>query len=1024
MGIRIPLFLLALSSVLTWAGAAADPEIDDLQRSEDRFGYFQLGKHVPKRSGWANYVGARTVIHTAIGLPLEIDPKNHSSANRQHMYCNTQVWGFDKTGRPTGKSNHLNNYSFPWSSTFCERRDFAGTNDQLTKRCGTGDNGRLRKSHQGSDCRPPAPVADKYWMIAVEDGVVVRARRNLVELNGTSGIKWKYRHGGAPRDDIVPRNGRGVPVTKGTRLARVTDLVSTSIHLHLESERPAGSDRDNLPSLILAYQRALDVAETPVAGGELQFDDRFEVPNGIGARPCRESEDFSDIGTAATFRFDSYWCHNDSIIGLARDGDHVRLVYHRPRPGIRDAAARNPVLFDGTVTSGALSGQAIWYNRRCTDRTFEVTGESRTIGTVSTMTLTGKRPSFTGPCDRPQFLDETLSFTLIRSETTDGGGTEPDGDGEIVPEFGVRIAGPCGALASSRPIDDFDRFDFASLWCHNGSLMGHVESGSERRFVYFKPKPSLRGSVDRNPTLFDGRIQNGRYSGSSLRFNKACGDPAFDVTGEETSVDGRRTVVLSGRRPVLNSNCAPRRHVEEELKFTFLAKLKEGGSGNQPIEDTSCKEVQSQPAINPAEAIEVSSLWCHDNSVIGMAEDGDARKLFYYKPQDSIRAFAQENPQLLESTVRAGAYEGVLRWTDDVCGSRDSTMAGSQTTIGGVPTITLAGDRPDPDQPCESGARVEKTVKLTFLNSRSVTYGGQDGTSPSGTCRDDPASEAVRRALSGQKLRAFSSAIRSDLAEALRCHAGYLADASIAPGLSLVHFMTQVATETGGIRRLDENMNYSARRLLEVFPTRVTPQKAQELQGKPRQIANHVYGNRLGNRGRHTDDGWTYRGSGFLQLTGRENFRKRGDEVGLPLEENPEMARQPNAGLLAAAAYWTARNINKAAKRDQLVKVRSLVNGGTNGLAEARVWYQRAKSVFMPDTETVPADQSARMDAALGALLVERGFLEATTLETPRGPAEISAGLKAYQRSRGLPETGILDDETLYAITDPREWRN
>ncbi|MDR9781131.1 CHAT domain-containing protein [Rhizobium redzepovicii] len=94
------------------------------------------------------------------------------------------------------------------------------------------------------------------------------------------------------------------------------------------------------------------------------------------------------------------------------------------------------------------------------------------------------------------------------------------------------------------------------------------------------------------------------------------------------------------------------------------------------------------------------------------------------------------------------------------------------------------------------------------------------------------------------------------------------------------HFVAQLATETGGLRLIAENMNYSAERLLQVFPKRVTPEQAKQLANKPVSIANHVYNGRLGNR--FANDGWDYRGSGLIQLTGRGNIAGRGKELGLP----------------------------------------------------------------------------------------------------------------------------------------------
>jgi putative chitinase len=290
-------------------------------------------------------------------------------------------------------------------------------------------------------------------------------------------------------------------------------------------------------------------------------------------------------------------------------------------------------------------------------------------------------------------------------------------------------------------------------------------------------------------------------------------------------------------------------------------------------------------------------------------------------------------------------------------------------------------------------------------------------------------SQGALDALTTDNIRKFSPRAASELVDALVTHRSYLRDAEISTPPRLVHFLTQLATETGGLRRIDENLSYSAKRLTEVF-SRVSREKAKELAGRPVETANYVYGDILGNLGRHTNDGWDYRGSGFIQLTGRYNFRKRGNEVDLPLEARPDIARRPQEGLLAATAYWTARQINAAADADQLKRVRVLVNGKrAHGYEASKIWYRRAQSLFVAGeaaSETGPAvagsPTTEDLQSAVGVLR-ELGFLEQGSEEAGVDEKSLSDALKAYQKSRGLRETGTLDEDTLYEITDPREWK-
>src|SRR5262245_51354881 len=91
----------------------------------------------------------------------------------------------------------------------------------------------------------------------------------------------------------------------------------------------------------------------------------------------------------------------------------------------------------------------------------------------------------------------------------------------------------------------------------------------------------------------------------------------------------------------------------------------------------------------------------------------------------------------------------------------------------------------------------------------------------------------------------------------------------LSTSLVVAHAMAQCSEECDGGVEMMENMNYSAPRLLQVFPTHFTPAQATALQHQPRLIADKAYNGRMGNRP-GTDDGWNFRGQGFSQLTGRD----------------------------------------------------------------------------------------------------------------------------------------------------------
>lgn len=269
-------------------------------------------------------------------------------------------------------------------------------------------------------------------------------------------------------------------------------------------------------------------------------------------------------------------------------------------------------------------------------------------------------------------------------------------------------------------------------------------------------------------------------------------------------------------------------------------------------------------------------------------------------------------------------------------------------------------------------------------------------------------------------LAKFSPRARADLIATMLEQWKLAEDAGISSAVRVTHFMAQMATETGGMVTISENLNYSAERLRQIFPSRVTAQQARNLAGKPVAIANHVYGKRLGNR--LANDGWDYRGSGLIQLTGRGNFSERGKELKLPFEENPEMVRTTVPAFQAAVQYWTARHINAIADTGDLRAVRKAVNGGTHGLDQAGMWLAKARRVL-----TV-ADARARAGDAEESIAIEQtlrslGFLRAPKSGERSAPGDVDSSVKKFQRSRGLPETGKVDEDTFYELTNPDNFR-
>jgi len=224
-----------------------------------------------------------------------------------------------------------------------------------------------------------------------------------------------------------------------------------------------------------------------------------------------------------------------------------------------------------------------------------------------------------------------------------------------------------------------------------------------------------------------------------------------------------------------------------------------------------------------------------------------------------------------------------------------------------------------------------------------------------------------------------------------------LNDYGIASRLRIAHFMAQVTHECAGFRTTEEFASGAA------------------YEGRED----------LGNV--HRGDGRRYKGRGLIQLTGRANYRRIGERLDLPLEENPALAAEPVTSLKIACEYWRHRGINDAADRDDLIRATRLVNGGLNGLEDRRRYLRKAKDAlaaidglrvaFEEGGATVVLHRGAFGDAVeeLQQRLSERGF--GLAVDGDFGPATELA-VRLFQERCGLDVDGIVGRKTWAALRD------
>ncbi len=156
--------------------------------------------------------------------------------------------------------------------------------------------------------------------------------------------------------------------------------------------------------------------------------------------------------------------------------------------------------------------------------------------------------------------------------------------------------------------------------------------------------------------------------------------------------------------------------------------------------------------------------------------------------------------------------------------------------------------------------------------------------------------------------------------------------------LRLSHFLAQCGHESAGFKAIQENLNYGAKGLLGIFKKYFpTEAKALQYERKPEKIANLVYGSRMGNGDEASGDGYKFRGRGYIQLTGKNNYAAFGKAINEDITANPDLV-STKYPLLSAAWFWSSNSLNaladKGADDASVTAITKRVNGGTIGLPD------------------------------------------------------------------------------------------
>lgn len=164
--------------------------------------------------------------------------------------------------------------------------------------------------------------------------------------------------------------------------------------------------------------------------------------------------------------------------------------------------------------------------------------------------------------------------------------------------------------------------------------------------------------------------------------------------------------------------------------------------------------------------------------------------------------------------------------------------------------------------------------------------------------------------------------------------------------LRLAHFLAQCHHESNGFRVVEENLNYRAAGLLRVFPKYFYLQTAEEYAHNKVAIASRVYANRMGNGNEASQDGWKYRGRGYIQLTGKDNYAAFNDRLPEDIASNPDLVATKYP-MLSAALFWDHNKINAVIDNDASVyDVTRKVNGGLNGIEDRMQLFEHYSDIL------------------------------------------------------------------------------
>lgn len=217
-----------------------------------------------------------------------------------------------------------------------------------------------------------------------------------------------------------------------------------------------------------------------------------------------------------------------------------------------------------------------------------------------------------------------------------------------------------------------------------------------------------------------------------------------------------------------------------------------------------------------------------------------------------------------------------------------------------------------------------------------------------------------------------------------------LAEHGIDSAARIAHFLAQVMHESGCLRLVQENLNYSAEGLRKTFGKYFrTDAEARACARQPERIGNRVYGGRMGNGPEATGDGYRYRGRGLIQLTGKDNYRSFAQWAGGDVLAHPDWVAERYA-VQSAVYFWKKNGLDALADIDDLAGITRRINGGLNGYEDRRALLLKAR----------------------------RALAAAGTVATPPAPAVLQPTHRIAATQLTLRSAPVVAEHTRLAVLD------